>query len=94
MHSTDDLNAEILLKNVLHDLRQPLGVLEVTAFLINLKLNDGRPLDREQLLSLERQVGRASRILDRAAEELQRLHCQEAGANSLDFTKSETSVLT
>jgi signal transduction histidine kinase len=94
MQSTDNRNAETLLRNVLHDLRQPLGVLGVTAYLMNLKMNDGRSLDREQLLCLERQVGRASRIIQQAADDLQRLHSQEAGANSLDFTNSETAVVT
>lgn len=94
MYSSDNSNAESLLRNVLHDLRQPLGVLEITAYLMNLKLNEGRSLDREQLLCLERQVGRASLIIQHAAEELQRLHTQEAGAKSLDFTNSEISVVT
>jgi signal transduction histidine kinase len=93
MHSAENHKAESLLRNVLHDLRQPLGVLEVTAYLMNLKMNDGRSLDREQLLCLERQVGRASRIVQQAAEELQRLHTQEAGANSLEFTNSATSAV-
>jgi hypothetical protein len=38
-------------------------------------------------------VGRASRIVQQAAEELQRLHTQEAGANSLEFTNSATSAV-
>ncbi len=73
MSSTDSPKAETLLKNVLHDLRQPLSVLEVTAYVMNLKLNEGKALDREQLLCLERQVGRASQIVARAAADLNRL---------------------
>jgi K+-sensing histidine kinase KdpD len=94
MHAIDDPKAETLLRNVLHDLRQPLGVLETTAYLINRKLNDGRALDREQLNCLERQVDQASRIVARAADELRRLHAQAAGANSRDLTNSATAVLT
>ena len=64
---------ETLLKNVLHDLRQPLGVLEVTAYLMNRRLHDGRPFDPEHIQCLERQVGRVSRIVSEAAEQLSRL---------------------
>ena len=94
MQSLDNRNAETLLRDVIHDLRQPLGVLEVTAYLMNLKLSDGRSLDREQIRCLERQVGHASRIIQHAAEELQRLHAQDAGAKSLAFTNSATAAVT
>jgi len=97
MHSTDR-PAEKLLKNVVHDLRQPLGTIETSAYLLNRMLRSAEGQAYQYLCTIERQVDLAARILNEAAAELGRLRSQPgtqpSDGESRDFTKSETAAVT
>jgi GAF domain-containing protein len=51
-----------------HGLRQPLGILEACAFLLDMALPSGETRAREQLAEMLRQLDRASGILDESAQ--------------------------
>ena len=97
MHSTNR-SAEKLLQDVVHELRQPLGAIETSAYLLNkiLRGTDGQAC--EYLCTIERQVDYASRLLSQAVAELNCLRaCDAAQAiadESLVLTKSVTAVVT
>lgn len=101
MHSKDQ-PAEKLLKNVVHDLRQPLGTIETSAYLLNRMLRGAEGQAYQHLCTIERQVDLAARILNEAVAELGRLRSRpgtQPAAHpsedaSLDFTKSETAAVT
>jgi signal transduction histidine kinase len=97
MHSKD-IHAEKLLQNVVHDLRQPLGTIETSAYLLNRMLGGAEGQTYQHLCTIERQVDLAARILNEAVAELSRLRSlpgtQPAADESLAFTKSETAVVT
>jgi len=77
---------------LVHELRQPLGTIGDSAFYLGLLLKHADPAVREQLRLIEEQVERACRVLSTSAADLREsLHC---AAESLDLTKSQTSVLT
>lgn len=83
------------LAELIHDLRQPLGTIENSAFYLRMLLNatDGPVL--EQLRLIEEQVDRAARLLADAAARIPRSAAQCAAAGeSLDLTKSQTAVVT
>ena len=63
MRSTDTSDSEQLLKNLVHDLRQPLGNIETTIYLL---LRTASPQTREQIRIIEHQVERASALLSEA----------------------------
>jgi signal transduction histidine kinase len=75
--------AETLLCNVVHDLRQPLGTIEISAYLLNQILRDAPEPVREYLSVIERQVDAAARTLDEAASVLSRLRDEHASAFEL-----------
>jgi hypothetical protein len=56
------------LANLVHGLRQPLGILEACAFLLDMSLPAGDTRAREQLAEMLRQLERASGILDESTE--------------------------
>jgi len=84
--------------NVVHELRQPLGTIETSAYLLNRMLRGSEDQAYQHLCTIERQVFLAARILNEAAAELGRLRSQSAAqpgdAESLAFTKSETAAVT
>lgn len=81
MRSTDTSDSEQLLKNLVHDLRQPLGNIETSIYLL---LRTANPQTREQIRIIEHQVERASALLSEAAAELNRRHAVgKALANAL-----------
>jgi len=84
--------------NVVHELRQPLGTIETSAYLLNRLLRGAEGQAYQHLCTIERQVDLAARILSEAAAELGRLRTQSApqpsDAESLAFTKSETAAVT
>jgi signal transduction histidine kinase len=86
--------AEKLLRNMVHELRQPLGTIEASAYLLNLTLRDADGHANEHVSVIERQVDLAARILNDAAAQLRRLYAQPAETTSRDFTKSETAAVT
>jgi signal transduction histidine kinase len=62
-------DSEDLLARLVHDLRQPLGTIETSAYCMNLMLGQEHTAAREQLRIIERQVAHAVRILNQAVEE-------------------------
>jgi signal transduction histidine kinase len=52
---------------LIHDLRQPLGILEACAFLLDVSLPPAETRSREQLAVMMRQLDRAGRILNEIA---------------------------
>ncbi|MBZ5619257.1 MAG: hypothetical protein LAQ69_11120 [Acidobacteriia bacterium] len=77
-----------------HDLRQPLGNIETTVFILNLLLGDVPGKVPEHLRTIERQVEVAARTLNEAAAELRRLRAQRTEVEDLDFTKFEIATVT
>ena len=61
-------DSEELVARLAHDLRQPLGTIETSAYCMNLLLGQEHTAAREQLRVIERQVGHAVRILNEAVE--------------------------
>ena len=86
--------AETLLSTMMHDLRQPLGTVELTAYLLRRILPSTDVQVCQHLNTIERQVDVAVRILTDAAAELCRMRAQAAEADIRAFTKSETAVVT
>jgi signal transduction histidine kinase len=62
-------DSEELVASLAHDLRQPLGTIETSAYCLNLLLGQEHNAAREQLRIIERQVSRAVRILNEAVGE-------------------------
>ena len=60
------------LARLAHDLRQPLGTIETSAYCLNLMLGQEHPKAREQLRIIERQVADAVRILNEAVAQTRR----------------------
>jgi signal transduction histidine kinase len=87
--------------NLVHKLRQPLGVLEACAFYLDLIIPAGESKPREQLAQMQRQINRASVILDESS----RVHppcssdrlldvAEPAEDESLILTNSAMSMVT
>jgi signal transduction histidine kinase len=88
---------EELLHSLVHDLRQPLGNIETGIFYLDLMLDEPSNRVRDQLRAMENQVALAANLLQQAVEELRALRTQrtsEVPAESFDFTKSATAVVT
>ena len=71
---------EDLVARLAHDLRQPLGTIETSAYCMNLLLGPEHNAAREQLRIIERQVGHAVRILNEAVAETRHRRAQPAKA--------------
>jgi signal transduction histidine kinase len=71
MRSPTITDPEQLLKNLVHDLRQPLGTIETSVYLL---LRTADPEARAQIRAIEHQVERAAALLTEAAAELNRRH--------------------
>ena len=67
MASTAASDPEEFLARLVHDLRQPLGTIETSAYCLNFLLGQEHAAAREQLRIIERQVAHAARILNEAA---------------------------
>ena len=93
MFSTDR-SAEKLLKDVVHELRQPLSNIETSTYLLNRMLRGSDGQAYQHLGTIERQVDLAARILNDAVAELCRLQTLRTEGESLDFTKPETAAVT
>jgi signal transduction histidine kinase len=87
-------DTEQLLMNVLHDLRQPLGNIELTAYHLHLILGEPKGKALEQIRTIEAQVERASGILTEAAGALVRLRTQREASPSLPLTNAASPALT
>ena len=73
-------DSEELLARLAHDLRQPLGTIETSAYCMNLMLGQEHAAAREQLRIIERQVGHAVRILNEAVDATRQHHAPRAKA--------------
>ena len=93
MRSIAEIETELILKNLVHDLRQPLSTIETSAYYLNLLLSEGPPRAHEQLRTIEHQVDRAAALLCEAVAELHRLHDCSAG-ESRSLTKEATAAVT
>lgn len=78
MHSANLCDSEQLLKNLVHDLRQPLGTIETSVYYLGLILRSADPLAQEQIRTIEHQVERAAALLNAAVAEMNRRHNPEA----------------
>ncbi len=72
MRSPDSPEVDHILKNLVHDLRQPLGNIETSAYYLGLLLRNENPHVREQIRTIEQQVDRAAAMLTQALAELNR----------------------
>ena len=88
-----------MISGLVHDLRQPLSVIDACADYLNLVLPDTDERAREQLDLLQQQVGEANRILHEA---LLNAHYSDAAAepageptaSSLPLTKAASAGVT
>jgi len=86
---------EDLLINLIHDLRQPLGAIETSVYLLNLVTPPADARVHAQLHAIERQVSDATRVLAEATTALRRLQAQRADrVESLDLTNPVTADVT
>jgi signal transduction histidine kinase len=65
--------SEAILNDLVHDLRQPLGNIETSAYVLNLLTDPAEVRAHEHLRVIEQQVARAAALLSEAAAELRRL---------------------
>lgn len=87
--------SEELLGNLIHDLRQPLGNIETSAYLLNLVTPPDQTAAHAQLLAIERQVNQATCLLAEASAALAGLRAQRVEAiDSFDLTKPVTAAVT
>ncbi len=93
MRSIAEIETELLLKNLVHDLRQPLSTIETSTYYLNLLLSGGPDRAIEQLRTIEHQVDRAAALLAEAVAELHRLHEYPTG-ESRSLTKEVTAAVT
>ena len=73
-------DSEEFIARLAHDLRQPLGTIETSAYCMNLLLGQEHAAAREQLRIIERQVGHAVRILNEAVDATRQHHAPRAKA--------------
>jgi signal transduction histidine kinase len=91
---TRDAGAEKLLTDVVHDLSQPLGTIELVAYLLSTSLPDAPPQLREYIQIIQRQADAAISILHEAGTSLASARTQRDDAGHLDFTNSATAAVT
>ncbi|HWC96404.1 MAG TPA: hypothetical protein VG456_06640 [Candidatus Sulfopaludibacter sp.] len=73
MRSIVEIETELLLKNLVHDLRQPLSTIETSTYYLNLILGEGHSRTHDQLRTIEHQVDIAANMLSQAVAELRRI---------------------
>ena len=83
MHSTKLCDSEQLLKNLVHDLRQPLGTIETGVYYLGLLLGTADPQVREQIRTIEHQVERAAALLNAAVADLNRRNSAQVAGKAL-----------
>ena len=92
--------AETLIRNLVHDLRQPLSAIGTCATYLQIVLPPGSPRTAPQLQMIEEQVAEASRMLSDVVTELRNLRRhrsrETAGEvdTSLELTNSATAAVT
>ncbi len=75
--------AEDILMGCVHNIRQPLGTIETSVFVLGLLLRDSEGAISEHLRTIERQVELAARTLDEAVADLRRLRSQATETQAL-----------
>ncbi len=91
-HANRCREAEDILMGCVHNMRQPLGTIETSVFVLTLLLRDTAGAVPEHLRTIERQLELAARTLDEAAADLRRLRSQPLEARCLAVTESEASA--
>ena len=87
--------AEVLLANLIHDLRQDLGTIETSVYCLNLISDAKQSRTRQYLRTIELQVERAAGRLSVAGAELTRMQAQRGETvDVLERTNSATSAVT
>ena len=86
------LEAEDILMSCVHNVRQPLGTIETSVFVLGLLLGDSAGPVSQHLRTIERQVELAARTLDEAVAELRRLRSQATEVESLAFTEPQAAA--
>lgn len=94
MRSIVEIETEVLLKNLVHDLRQPLSTIETSTYYLNLLLGEGHERAHEQLRAIEHQVERAATLLSQVVGELRRLQAESHTGQIRSLTNEETAVVT
>ena len=94
MNATIDCEVEELLRDIVHDVRQPLGTIGTSSYMLSLWLHDAPDQVRDQIRMIQRQVDSAQRILTDASAHLRRLQAQPVAGESFDLTNSETALVT
>ena len=93
MQSSNFNRAEEIMRDLLHDVQQPLSHIEISAYLLNRLLSGADPQIREQIQMIGRQAEHASELLQSALAEVRRLRDQEPAVDNLAPTNSETSCV-
>jgi len=83
-----------ILRNVVHDLRTPLGNIEICAYLLQRKLGAMDEEVREYIEAIQRQVAAADQILQDATNATQGNRTQTAEAVSFSLTNAATAGVT
>ncbi len=94
METRQTRKAEEIFRNLVHDLRQPLGAIETCAYILQLKQPDFPPAATAHLQAIEAQVQAAARMLEQACAEMGRLRAQRTEVPNLALTNSSTAGVT
>ena len=85
---------ESLLVKLVHDLRQPLGNIETSAYCLKIALDGTSPRAGQHVKILASQVEEADRILTQAVNDLRRLRSQRpAAAGNLPIANPHTAAV-
>ena len=95
MPSSKSSPSETILIDLVHDLRQNLGIIETSVYCLKLLSDSAQTRTLDYLRTIEQQVARADRRLSDAGAEMSRLRAQPAaGDEVLVLTNSVTSAVT
>ncbi len=83
-----------LFATLVHDMRQPLSTIELSASCLDLMMRDAPEAVREQIRVILRQVGRADDCLRDAAGLVRQLQSAPEAEANFEFTNSATALVT
>ncbi len=87
--------SEEVLRNLVHDLRQPLGTIDYSACCLQLLLAEAGTAVQQQLHLISQQVERAAHLLEDVAARVTHSAAEREGCvESLDLTNSHTAAVT
>ncbi len=80
---------------LVHDLRQPLSTIGLSASYLDMVLGDANERAREQVRSIQHQVDRLSMMLDQTVAQIRRIGVQRAreSVENLDSTKPHSAAV-